>query len=156
MFKIGQSIVYPMHGAGVIEDIITKTVANQQLEYYQVKINTGNINLLVPVKSTGVTMRCVCSLNDANKVLCDFSSLLTESDIPWNKRYKSNVDRLKTGALFEVAGVFCDLVYREKTHGLSTSDRKMFVLTKNILCSELACALNTTADKVFEQLLQTV
>lgn len=145
-----------MHGAGIIQDIITKTLADKQLNYYQVKINTGNINLLVPVENTGVAMRCVCSSADANKVLCEFSSLQTQSDIPWNKRYKSNIERLKTGDLFEVASVFCDLVYREKTNGLSTSDRKMFVLTKNILCSELAASLDTTIDKVFEQLLQTV
>lgn len=157
MFTIGDNIVYPMHGAGVIQDIVTKTIGDKQVDYYQVKITMGNINLLVPVQNgTGVRMRAVCKKSQAQKIVSNFFDFRSESDIPWNKRYKSNVDRLKTGDITEVAGVFADLVTRERTNGLSTSDRKMFILTKNILCSELASALDKTVDNVFDMLLQTV
>ena len=76
-----------------------------------------------------------------------------DPDIPWNKRYKENVDKLKTGTVDSVADVLSGLIQREKNHGLSTSDRKMFILTKSILCSELNAALETDTSEIFEEIL---
>ena len=157
MFSIGQNIVYPMHGAGVVEAIETKLIGGNNHDYYKVRIFNGNINLMVPVdNAVGVKMRGVIEKAEANEILCSFKNLRQECDIPWNKRYKMNVDKLKTGDIKEVACVFIDLVMREKTHGLSTSDRKMFVLAKNILCSELSVALETPVCDVFDTLLQKI
>ena len=157
MFSIGQNIVYPMHGAGVVEAIETKEIGGKNLDYYKVRIFNGNINLLVPVDNAGgVKMREVVANDIADDIVTCIGKYKNECDIPWNKRYKFNVDRLKTGDITQVAGVFIDLIVREKTHGLSTSDRKMFVLTKNILCSELAVALGMPCDEVFDTLLQKI
>ncbi len=157
MFSIGQNIVYPMHGAGVVEAIESKQIGGNTHDYYKVRIFNGNINLMVPVDNVvGVKMRTVIDKNAANEMVKSFDNLKQECDIPWNKRYKINVDKLKTGDITEVACVFIDLVQREKTHGLSTSDRKMFVLTKNILCSELSVALETPLSDVFDTLLQKI
>lgn len=157
MFSIGQNIVYPMHGAGVVEAIESKEIGGKAHDYYKVRIFNGNINLLVPVDNAGgVKMRDVVANEIANDIVTCLEKYKNESDIPWNKRYKINVDRLKTGDIAQVAGVFIDLIVREKTHGLSTSDRKMFVLTKNILCSELSVALDVPCDEVFDTLLQKI
>ncbi len=157
MFSIGQNIVYPMHGAGVVEAIESKKIGGTDHDYYKVRIFNGNINLLVPVDNvSGVKMREIVANDIANDIMSGIARYKNECDIPWNKRYKFNIERLKTGDIIQVAGVFIDLVQREKNHGLSTSDRKMFVLTKNILCSELAVALAMPSDEVFDTLLQNL
>ena len=157
MFSVGQNIVYPMHGAGVVEAIESKVIGANKADYYKVRIFSGNINLMVPVDNTvGVHMRDVVDKATAEHLLSHFFEYASTDDVPWNKRYKTNVDRLKSGDIEKVAGVFCDLIAREKTHGLSTSDRKMFILTKNIFCSELAVALGCEREAVFDQIMQTV
>lgn len=155
MFTIGQNIVYPMHGAGVVEAIESKTVGNNTADYYKVRIFMGNVSLLVPVVSVGgVNMREVVDCDVAGGIVEHFNDYRTQTDIPWNKRYKTNVDKLKSGDLKQVAGVLADLILREKTHGLSTSDRKMFVLAKNIFCSEVSVALSLPCEQVFDKIIQ--
>lgn len=154
MFTIGQNIVYPMHGAGVVEAIESKVIGNNTADYYKVRIYTGNINLLVPVASaTGVNMREVVDCAVARAMVERFADYKTDTDIPWNKRYKFNVDRLKSGDVEQVASVLADLISREKTHGLSTSDRKMFVLAKNIFCSEISVALSLPCEEIFDKII---
>ena len=155
MFSVGEKIVYPMHGAGVIEAIETKEIGGKPTDYYKVRITSGNIMLMIPVNNpSGVQLRSVISKTEAEKVLSDFGTGSEQEDIPWNKRYKHNVDRLKTGTIENVSEVLCELIIREKNHGLSTSDRKMFILTKSIFCSELSAALDVSSSEIFEQILQ--
>ena len=155
MFNIGQNIVYPMHGAGVVEAIETKVVDGKPSDYYKVRIITGNINLMVPVDNvSGVRMREVIDPSRAAEMIMRFDSFRSESNVPWNKRYKTNVDRLKSGDIEDVAGVLADLISREKTHGLSTSDRKMFILARNIFCSEFSVALGIPCDQIFDTIMQ--
>lgn len=157
VFSVGEKIVYPMHGAGVIDSIETKEVGGKSIDYYKVKIVSGNIMLMIPVNNTsGVQLRHVISKEQAENVLETFGSSEDLSDIPWNKRYKTNIDRLKTGTIENVSAVLCELIYREKTHGLSTSDRKMFILTKSIFCSELSSALDIPSADIFERILSKV
>lgn len=157
MFSVGQNIVYPMHGAGVVEAIESRAIGGNTSDYYKVRIFTGNINLMVPVGNTvGVHMRDVVDRERAEYVLAHFAEFGSVNDVPWNKRYKVNVERLKAGSIEDVAGVLCDLIGREKTHGLSTSDRKMFILTKNIFCSEIAVALECEREAVFDSIMQSV
>jgi len=154
VFKIGEKIVYPMHGAGIVEAIEKKLISDREIDYYKVKIFSGNIMLMLPVNNTaGVQLRHVISKDEAEQVIDGFDCLKPESEIPWNKRYKDNVDKLKTGIAQNVAQVLNDLILREKNHGLSTSDRKMFILSKSILCSELNAALETDTSEIFEQIL---
>ncbi len=157
MFSVGQNIVYPMHGAGVVEAIESRVVGGNTADYYKVRIFSGNINLMVPVSNTvGIHMRDVVEKSRAEHVLSHFAEYASCDDVPWNKRYKVNVERLRSGDIEAVAGVFCDLIGREKTHGLSTSDRKMFILTKNIFCSEIAVALDCEREEIFDRIMQTI
>lgn len=156
MFSIGEKIVYPMHGAGVIEDVETRQVGGNDVDYYKVRVFNGNIMLMIPVNNTsGVQLRPVVSRDEAEGVITDFKSCMSEESVPWNKRYKVNIDRLKTGTVQNVAGVLGELIVREKEHGLSTSDRKMFILTKNILCSELSIALEADAADIYDKIMQS-
>lgn len=157
MFSVGEKIVYPMHGAGIIDAVETKQVAGKTVDYYKVKITNGNIMLMIPVENTSaVQLRPIISVSQANSVIENFGKNIEECDIPWNKRYKINIDLLKTGDIEKVASVLCELITREKQHGLSTSDRKMFILTKNIFCSELSTVLDIPLADVFEQVLSKV
>ena len=154
MFSVGEKIVYPMHGAGMIEAIEEREIDGNTVPYYRVKIISGNITLMIPVNNTsGVKLRPVVSKTEARRVIDGFDNMKDDSDIPWNKRYKENVDKLKSGAIDSVADVLSRLIIREKNHGLSTSDRKMFILTKSILCSELNAALETDSAEIFEEIL---
>ena len=112
---------------------------------------------MVPVDNTvGVHMRDVVDKTTAEHLLSHFFEYASMDEVPWNKRYKTNVERLKSGDIEQVASVFCDLIGREKTHGLSTSDRKMFILTKNIFCSEIAVALDCEREEIFDRIMQTI
>ena len=154
MFSVGEKIVYPMHGAGTVEAIEKMQVGDKSVDYYKVRIISGNIQIMVPVDNpSGVQLRSVVSKSEALKILDRFDGTDDSNNIPWNKRHKLNVDRLKTGDAKNVADVLRELIVREKSHGLSTSDRKMFILTKNILCSELGIALTKDAAEVFENIL---
>lgn len=154
MFKVGEKIVYPMHGAGIIESIEGREINGKNILYYRVKIFSGNITLMIPVEnSSGVQLRPIVSSEHARQIIDSFDNAKEDIDIPWNKRYKENVDKLKSGTVENVAEVLSGLIIREKKHGLSTSDRKMFILTKSILCSELNAALKTDTSEVFEEIL---
>ena len=157
MFKIGDRVVYPMHGAGFIEGTETKTIGGQQKEYYTISILCGNIRLLLPVSNNGhIQLREVINKSKAREILDYFKTLEIDVSAPWGKRYKENVDRLKSGTPEGVAEVAKALMLRDKTVGLSTGDRQVMVMAKNILCSELSLALDTSMERVQHNLQSVV
>lgn len=143
MYNIGDKIVYPMHGAGVIESIEEKEILGSTQRYYVVKIPIGDMKVLIPIQNVGgIGIREVISENDAEKV---FSVLSTRSDnvtSNWNKRYRENMVKIKSGNIYEVADVVRSLMIRESEKGLSTGERKMLNSAKQILISELVLAKN--------------
>ncbi len=157
MFKKGDQVVYPMHGAGYIEGTQRKTVGGQEKEYYDISILCGNIRLLLPVANNGhIQLREVIDEKKAKEVLAYFRSLEIDVNAPWSKRYKENVERLKTGSPECVAEVVKALMLRDKTVGLSTGDRQVMVMAKNILCSELSLALKTSMEHMQDNLQNVV
>ena len=153
MFKISDRIVHPMHGAGVIEGIEPQTIAGVQREYYAVSLLGGKIRLKFPVENSGVVqLRALIDQERAKRVLHRFELLKIDMSGPWSKRYKENMDRIKKGEPEEVVEVVKTLMLRDKLVGLSTGDRQVLVMAKNILCSELAMVLDTELDAVYKQL----
>lgn len=149
MYNIGDKIVYPMHGAGIIESIEEQEILGNKQSYYVVKIPVGDMKVLIPTKNVeGIGIREVISEADADKV---FSVLGSKSDIStnnWNKRYRENMVKIKSGNIYEVADVVRSLMLRERDKGLSTGERKMLNSAKQILISELVLAKNMNALEV--------
>ena len=153
MYKIGDSVVYPMHGAGVIEDIEQKEILGKQQSYYVVRMPIGDMKVMVPMdNANGVGMRDVICKEQAEKVLDAFRT--TETDIiqNWNKRFRENMIKIKSGDVFEVATVVKSLMLRDRQKGLSTGERKMLSNAKQILISEIVVATGIDYDSIEERL----
>lgn len=149
MFSVGDKIVYPMHGAGVINDIVDQKFGDRTIKYYDVTIACGSINLMIPTENkSDIKLRYICSESEANEILNKFADIEIDTEIPWNKRHKINMDKLRKGDLLNVSTVLKELMLRDITHGLSTGDRKMLILAKNILFNELAMALGQNSTDI--------
>jgi len=140
-YNIGDKIVYPMHGAGVIEAIEEKEIMGAKQTYYIMRMPIGDMKVMIPIcNATEIGIRDVIDQEEADRVLESFRSCPTETDMNWNKRHRENVARIKSGDIYKVVRVVKDLMFREKSHGLSTGDRKMLNGAKQILVSELVIA----------------
>lgn len=143
MFTIGDKIVYPMHGAGVIESIEEKEILGERKRYYVMKMPVGDMKVMIPISNAGcVGIRGIINRNDADAVFSSLEGKSSEQNTNWNKRYRENMTKIKSGNVFEVADVVKSLVLRERTKGLSTGERKMLNSAKQILISELVLAKN--------------
>lgn len=143
MFNIGDKIVYPMHGAGVIESIEEREILGQKQDYYIVKMPVGDMKVMIPTHNVdGIGIREVISGNEADKVFAIFGDQRDMMSSNWNKRYRENMTKIKSGNIYEVADVVRSLMQREKEKGLSTGERKMLNSAKQILVSELVLAKN--------------
>jgi CarD family transcriptional regulator len=153
MFSIGDKIVYPMHGAGVIESIEEKEILGLKQDYYIVKMPVGDMKVMIPTHNIdGIGIREVISVNEADLVfemLCDDRC---SENSNWNKRYRDNMTKIKSGNVFEVADVVRSLMLREHEKGLSTGERKMLNSAKQILVSELVLAKNMDQLEIEERI----
>ncbi|HHW01137.1 MAG TPA: CarD family transcriptional regulator [Clostridiaceae bacterium] len=149
MFNVGDKIVYPMHGAGVIESIEEKEILGQKQNYYVVRIPYGDMKVMIPIKSVDdIGIREVIDSKDVDKVISILKNEDTSQVNNWNKRYRENMSRIKSGDIFEVADVVRMLMIRDKEKGLSTGERKMLNNAKQILISELVLAKGMDKDEI--------
>lgn len=163
MYSIGDSVVYPLHGAGVIEAIEEREVSGLMHRYYAMRIPLGDMKVLIPVDGAEkIGVRDIIPPEEADKVLEEFKTVEIDTNLNWNKRYRENMVRIKSGNIYEVASVVKSLMMRDKTKGLSTGERKMLANAKQILISEIVMSKETTytvvdtalKDIVEEQMLQ--
>jgi CarD family transcriptional regulator len=142
-------IAHPLHGAGVIEDIEEKTINGVTREYYVLRMPVGGMVVLIPVEnSEEIGVRPILTEEQADKVIASMSDIEVEMDQNWNRRYRENMMRLKSGDLIEVARVIKGLMFREVERGLSTGERKMLRSAKQILISEIVLSKNSTYDEI--------
>lgn len=138
MFKIGDLVAHPMHGAGVIDAIVQERVAGSTQDYYVFKMPIGGLLLKIPVtNSEAIGIRPIITPEQAELLIAALPALEVESNSNWNKRYQENLQRLKSGDLREVAKVIKVLMTRDMRRGLSTGERKMLQTAKRILISEI-------------------
>ena len=143
MFSVGDQVVHPMHGAGIIDDIIQEKVAGITKEYYVFKMPVGGLILKIPTANSGaVGIRSIMSKDEARSLLDAIPALEVELNTNWNKRYQENLLRLKSGDLYEVARVVKVLMHRDCQKGLSTGERKMLHSAKQIMISEIVLVEN--------------
>ena len=144
MFNIGDKIVYPMHGAGTIDSIEEKDILGEKQSYYILKM-PGEVKVMVPTaKAEQVGVRYIIDKGTADKVFEVLEHDETEMNKNWNKRYRDNMDKLKSGDVYEIADVVRNLSFKQKEKGLSTGEKKMLNNAKQILVSELVLVENTT------------
>lgn len=140
MFNIGDKVVYPMHGAGTIESIEEKEMMGSIEKYYIIKMPVGDMKLMVPTsKAQNIGIREVVSKEDSNGVfkVLEKPKEPYVHDTNWSKRYNANVERIKTGNIYEVAEVVRELSHRHMERGLSIGEKKMLTSAKDILLSEM-------------------
>lgn len=149
MYNIGDKIVYPMHGAGVIESIEEKEILGNKQSYYVVKIPIGEMKVLIPTKNVeDIGIREVISEEDADKVFSVLKNKSVSMSSNWNKRYRENMVKIKSGNIYDVAEVVRCLMLRDKEKGLSTGERKMLNNAKQILISELVLVKNMNPREI--------
>ena len=154
MFSIGDKIVHPMHGAGVVDSIVKQKVDGMVRQYYVIKMPIGNMLVMVPTDNTeGIGVRPVIDSSRATELIESLSGIEIELTPNWNKRYRENMLRIKSGDLTEVAKVIKGLMSRERQRGLSTGERKMLHSAKQILISELVLAMNDQSYEEMEKLI---
>ena len=157
MFVIGDYIVHPMHGAGVIENIVNKRINGDEREYYVLKLPVGDMVVMVPVEGCEcIGVRPVVSRAEAQEILNTFPNIEISMTQNWNKRYRETMDKIKSGNLLEVSEVVKGLMCRDVERGLSTGERKMLHSAKQILISELVIALDTNYGQIEEELASSI
>ena len=148
MFKVGDKIVYPMHGAGVIETIEERSILDEKQSYYIIKM-PGEVKVMVPTaKAEAIGVRNIIDKETAGKVINVLEQDSTEMSMKWNKRYRDNVEKLKSGDIFEVADIVRNISFKQKDKGLSTTEKKMLLNAKQILVSELVLAESKDKEEV--------
>ena len=148
MFNIGDKIVYPMHGAGTIDAIEEKDILGEKQAYYIIKM-PGEVKVMVPiVKAEEIGVRNIISKENAGKVFEILEENETEMSNNWNKRYRDNMEKMKSGDIYEVADVVRNLSFKQKEKGLSTGEKKMLNNAKQILVSELVLAEHASQEEV--------
>ena len=159
MFQIGDKIVHPMHGAGIIDEIVQMKIDGIARSYYNLKLPVGGMVVMVPVdRCEEIGVRSLLSAQDVEAVLQKIITLQVTVEPNWNRRYRENVLRLKSGDLVEVAKVVKELMIRENRRVLSTGERKMLRSAKQILISEISLSLAIpyeTAEQRLQDVLHT-
>ncbi len=148
MFKIGDKVVYPMHGAGVIEAIEEKEILGERQQYYVLRLPIGNMKVMVPTASgENIGLRQVISHDEVQKVIRILKGVSTQMPGNWNRRYRANLEKIKSGNIYEVAEVVRNLARREREKGLSSGEKRMLESARQILISELVLATEVEEDE---------
>jgi CarD family transcriptional regulator len=147
VFRKGDKVVYPHHGAAVIEDVVDREMFGEQRTYAKLHFSHGSLTLMVPLDSTKqVGMRGVASKAQVRKVF----DLLREDEgwmpLLWSQRYKTNLAKLVSGDICQGAELIRDLSLREKSKGLSAAEKRMLAKARQILISELILAFDSTEE----------
>jgi CarD family transcriptional regulator len=156
-YKIGDKVVYPNHGVGVIEQINFGVLNGQTEKYFMVRIFSSGLKVMVPSgNALSVGLRPVIRNIETTKVLGFLEKGKPNSHHDWKHRFKENSERMRTGALIEVAAVLKSLVSLSRTKPLSFREKKMLERAKYLLVSELATARNTSAETMEDALVKSL
>ena len=152
-FHIGDKVVYPNHGVGVIEQISSRSIGATVEKFYLLNIKASSLKVMVPCNNVGsVGIRRVVRNGEVQKIL-DFLAIAENlSTADWKDRFKENSDRMRTGSLIEVAGVLKSLIALHQAKPLSFREKKMLERARYLLVSELAMSRNCEETKIEELL----
>ena len=155
-FNVGDTVVYPHHGAARIEAVETRTIKGEDRTYLVLKVDKGDLTVRVPADNAElVGVRDVVGAEGLERVFEVLRAPHTEEPTNWSRRYKANLEKLASGDVNKVAEVVRDLWRRDRERGLSAGEKRMLAKARQILVSELALAEKTNEDKA-EALLDEV
>lgn len=154
LFSVGDRIAHPMHGAGLIESIVSRKIGGVERDYYVLKLPVGDMLVMIPVESCeAIGVRPIVSPEEAERIIESFPQLEINMTQNWNKRYRENMERIKSGDLMEVAAVIKGLMLRDTDKGLSTGERKMLHSAKQILISEIVLSESVSYEEVEQRII---
>ena len=155
MFNVGDKVVYPMHGAGVIEEMEEKIIDGENKMYYVLRIPVGNLKITISAKKAdSLGLREISTSSEVLGIINDVKPI--EMSENWNQRYKDNMERIKTGSLEKVVQVFKTLIFRERKKSLSSVEKKLLGTAKQIILSEIILSQNIEREQAEAILEQTV
>ena len=157
MFQVGDKVVYPHHGAAIIKGLEEKEVYGQRKKYFVLRLSYGDLTLMVPADNTEeVGIRDVIARDELDKVFKVLRSKECRMPTNWSRRFKTHVEKLRSGDIYQVAEVVRNLARREKEKGLSAGEKRMLSKARQILVSELTFAADVEekeAEKMLDQVL---
>ncbi|MDU7163974.1 MAG: CarD family transcriptional regulator [Anaerococcus vaginalis] len=157
MFKIGDKIVYPMHGAGIIDSVETKEFLGEEKEYFILKMPIGNMDISIPkVNINKMNIRDVISKKEGEEILAILEENPKELNSNWNLRYRENQEILKTGDIFKIANMVRDLVALDEDKGLSTTEKKLLNRARRIMASELVMSGSLEKDQAEKMIDESI
>lgn len=157
MFNIGDRIVYPMHGAGIIENEETKEILGEERRYFIMRMPIGDMKVMVPVDNVEeVGVREIINKEEMEEVIDVLKGNRTDMPQNWNRRYRLNMDRIKSGDIYEIAAVVRNLMLLDSEKGLSTGERKMLNDAKQMLVSEMVLVCELGVEEVEELVAESV
>ena len=144
-YRVGDTVVYPHHGAAVIEKREKRTLQGEERDYLVLRLTYGDLTLMVPTDATEeVGLRDVVSKKQADEVIAVLKRRDGTMPTNWSRRFKANYEKLKSGDIFQVAEVVRNLALREAEKGLSAGEKRMLTKARQILVSELSAAIKKT------------
>jgi CarD family transcriptional regulator len=153
-FKIGEKVVYPAHGVGVIEGVQTKSISGNERKFYMLRIIDSDMTIMIPTENVqSVGLRRIIGKDMVAKVYKILRDKKVEIDQQtWNRRYREYTEKIKTGSVLEIAKVLRDLFVLKGDKELSFGERKMLDTARNLLVKELAIAKAHSEEKIMEEL----
>jgi len=149
LFQIGDNIVYPMHGVGIIKAIEEKEISGKKQQYYVIKMLISNMQVMIPtVKILSSSIRPVTDIIALKRIIHIFHHEESDRLLPWKQRYKVNTDKIKTGKIQECTEVVRDLMRMKKEKALNTSEKKMLDNAHEFLISELGLIKGITENQI--------
>ncbi|MDU5461298.1 CarD family transcriptional regulator [Anaerococcus vaginalis] len=157
MFKIGDKIVYPMHGAGIIDSVETKEFLGKEKEYFILKMPIGNMDISIPKANINkMNIRDVISKKEGEEILAILEQDPKDLNSNWNLRYRENQEILKTGDIFKIANMVRDLVALDDDKGLSTTEKKLLNRARRIMASELVMSGSLERDEAEKMIDESI
>ena len=157
MFNVGDRIAHPMHGAGVIDSIVTRHIDGADKKYYALQLPSADMLVMIPVESSEIIgVRPIIEPQESVRIISSIADIEVNMTQNWNKRYRENMLKIKSGDLMEVAEVIKGLMLRDTDRGLSTGERKMLHSAKQILISEIVLSKSSSYEEIEERINSAV